>query len=143
PKSRGTLTLASKDPSVPPLIDLGLFRDPSDLDTLAAGLLRLQSEMAATDLGAHQAPQVHPVPLQTMDAARDYIIQNAGTAYHPVGTLALGAGPVDAALKLKGLQNIWVADAGVMPHVTSANTNAPSMMIGYRVAGFIRDHIKG
>lgn len=133
PKSRGSLTLASKDPNVSPNIDLGLFNDPADLDTLVAGLERLQTEMAATDLGPHQAPQVHPP--QGADL-RQYVIDNAGTAYHPVGTLALD-GPVDPQLKVKGTSNIWVADASVMPQVTSANTNAPSMMIGYRAADFI------
>ena len=61
------------------------------------------------------------------------------TAYHPVGTLAMGTGaePVSPDMKLKGIDGLWVADASVMPTITSANTNAPSMMIGQRAAQFI------
>ena len=61
-----------------------------------------------------------------------------GTAYHPVGTLRLG-GPVSDRLAVKGADGLWVADASVMPQVTSGNTNAPTMMIGHRAADFIAE----
>jgi choline dehydrogenase len=67
---------------------------------------------------------------------RRYVIERCATAYHPVGTAAIGA-VVSPSLNVMGIENLWVADASVMPQVTSANTNAPSMMIGWKAATFI------
>ena len=44
---------------------------------------------------------------------------------------------VDPKLKLKGLDNLWIADASIMPRIVSGNTNAPSIMIGERCAEFV------
>jgi choline dehydrogenase len=74
--------------------------------------------------------------------ARAHIRATAGTAYHPVGTLRMGAdpdAPVTPELRLRGILGLHVADASVMPAVTSANTNAPSMMIGYRAGRMIAE----
>jgi choline dehydrogenase len=140
PKSRGSLRLTSKDPKAPPAIDLGLFRDESDLDTMVAGVERLRVLLERADFGKHRAPEVYPGPDVTGEALKDHIRTHAGTAYHPAGTLALG-GPVSARLKVEGVGGLWVADASVMPRLTSANTNAPSMMIGWRGAEFIAEDV--
>lgn len=137
PKSRGALRMTANGLS----IDLGLFRDDSDLDTLTLGWLRLRDLMRDADLGPHKAPEAFPASRVTsFDEARAHIRAHAGTAYHPVGTLAMG-GPVTPRLKLKGVEGVWVADASVMPNVTSANTNAPSMMIGHRAGQMIAEDV--
>jgi choline dehydrogenase-like flavoprotein len=62
-------------------------------------------------------------------------------ALHPTGTCRIGNDPlavVDSQLRVRGLQNLRVADASVMPSVPSGNTNAPSIMVGERAADFIR-----
>jgi len=89
----------------------------------------------------HNAPEVHPAQsVSTDDEIEDYVRNNCATAYHPVGTLAMGLGsqPVAPDLKVKQVDGLWVADASVMPQITSANTNAPSMMIGHTLAKFIQ-----
>ncbi len=142
PKSRGRLTLTSKDPSVAPAIDLGLFQDESDLDTLVAGLKRLRVLLRDAAFADHRAPEVFPGEDVASDAAlRDFVKARCGTAYHPVGTLRIGTGtaPVSPRCKVNGVEGLWVADASVMPSITSANTNAPSMMIGHRAADFITE----
>ncbi|WP_147127246.1 GMC family oxidoreductase [Shimia ponticola] len=138
PKSRGVFRLTSKDPTAPPHIDLGLFRDESDLDTMVAGVTRLRSLLEKADFGDRRGTEVHPGPAVAGDDLRAFIKGNAGTAYHPVGTLRLG-GPVTARCRVEGVQGLWVADASVMPQVTSANTNAPSMMIGWKAAEMIAE----
>ena len=138
PKSRGRFSLASKDPKAAPLIDLGLLKDPDDLETLAAGLERLRSLLQSADFGTRRAPEVYPSAAVKGDALKEHIRANCGTAYHPVGTLRLG-GPVSERLSVKGVENLWVADASIIPSVTSANTNAPSMMIGWKGAEFIAE----
>ncbi|NRB36461.1 MAG: hypothetical protein HRU31_17360, partial [Rhodobacteraceae bacterium] len=140
PKSRGALRLAARDPKAAPVIDLGLFRDDSDLDTMVAGVERLRALLAQADFGPRRAPEAHPGPQVTGDQLKEHIRHSAGTAYHPVGTLRLG-GPVTPRLKVDGIDNLWVADASVMPAVTSANTNAPSMMIGWKGAEFIAEDV--
>lgn len=140
PKSRGRLRLISADPTVAPDIDLGLFQDPDDVETLLAGLNRLRELLAKAAFGNYRAPEAFPGPEVSSDAAlRQHIKDRGATAYHPVGTQRMGEGssPVTPRLAVSGVSGLWVADASVMPAVTSANTNAPSMMIGYRAAEFI------
>ena len=137
PLSRGQLKLTSKNAKAPPAIDLGLLTHHDDLETLAHGAARLRSLLDEADFGTRRATEVVPGPkVKTHEQIREHIRAKAGTAYHPVGTLALG-GPVAPDLRLKNAENVWIADASVMPLVTSANTNAPSMMIGHRAASFI------
>ena len=140
PKSRGRLRLKSKDPNALPLIDLGLFRDENDLDSMAAGVERLRDLLRRADFGNRRGAEVFPSELITGDALKNHIRNNCGTAYHPVGTLRMG-GPVTKRLNVVGTENLWVADASIMPAVTSANTNAPSMMIGWKGAEFIAEDV--
>ena len=134
PRSRGRLGMG-RDPFAPQ-IDLNLFGDAHDLDVMVKGVIRLRQILAAADFGTRRAPEAFPGDDVTGDALRDIIRSRAGTAYHPVGTVALG-GPVDATGAVKGTQNLWVADASVMPRITTANTNAPSMMIGWQIGGHV------
>lgn len=145
PKSRGALRLTSRDPRVAPEIDLGLFNDSSDLDTLVAGLKRLRVLMDEADFGPRRAPEAFPGPsVQSDEALRAHVRDCGATAYHPVGTLRMSnvvSAPVDPRLSVRGIGGLWVADASVMPVVTSANTNAPSMMIGWKGAQFISEDV--
>lgn len=133
PRSRGTLTLGRD--RYDPAIDLNLLADPHDRDVMKHGITRLRDILRAAPLGQHRAPEGHPGVHANLD---DFITQSCATAYHPVGTVALGTA-LKPDLSLKGAQNLWVADASIMPNVTSANTNAPSMMIGWRAGDLIAD----
>ncbi|MEM1302311.1 MAG: GMC oxidoreductase, partial [Pseudomonadota bacterium] len=115
-------------------------RDKSDLDIMVAGVSRLRRLLDKADFAHHRGVEVHPGPSVEGEALRDFVRSNAGTAYHPVGTLALG-GPVSSNCAVRGTQGLWVADASVMPQVTSANTNAPSMMIGWKAAEMIAKEV--
>jgi choline dehydrogenase len=143
PKSRGTLQLYSKDPLAAPKIDLGLLSAQEDWDTLVQGLERLRDLMERADFGQYRAPEVSPGPsVVSGNGLHEYVKKNCATAYHPVGTLRMGEdkqAPVSPRLTVNGVDNLWVADASVMPEITSANTNAPSMMIGFLAAKFIAE----
>ena len=134
PRSRGSLKIGRD--RFQPLIDLNLFGDDWDLDMMAKGVERLRQILDAAPFENRRAPEGFPGQTVTGDALREVIRTRAGTAYHPVGTVALG-GPLDAQGAVKGVDGLWVADASVMPRITSANTNAPSMMIGWQIGGHV------
>ncbi len=143
PRSRGRLTLASTDPAVPPLIDLNLLSDPEDEATLMRGAKLLRRILANPNLKTGDARELVPGPaVETDDDLRALIRERLGTAYHPVGTLRMGArsdarSVVDPELRLIGVDNVRVADASIMPEVIAGNTNAASMMIGDAAADFM------
>ncbi|MBB5514697.1 choline dehydrogenase-like flavoprotein [Rubricella aquisinus] len=141
PKSRGRLSLTSADPREAPAIDLGLFKDESDLLTLERGVTRLRDLLDKPCLSAWRAPEAFPGRDTQGASLRDHIRNRAGTSYHPVGSVGMGRA-VDHRLAVHGVRNLWVADASVMPSITSANTNAPAMMIGWHGAGFISEDIR-
>ena len=80
------------------------------------------------------------VDLTTDDEILDWVKKAAETTYHPVGTCKMGSDPmavVDDQLRVHGMQGLRVADASIMPTLTSGNTNAPSIMIGEKASRMI------
>ena len=74
------------------------------------------------------------------DDILEFIRDKAETVYHPVGTCKMGQDPmavVDHELRVHGIRKLRVADASIMPTLTSGNTNAPSIMIGEKCADMV------
>jgi choline dehydrogenase-like flavoprotein len=140
PASGGSVGLAYSDAAAAPRIDPGFLTDDRDLATLRAGVRMMHRIVGAPPLSDYGGVDRHPVDLAD-DAALDALIRSrADTVYHPVGTCRMGSDAeavVDPALKLGGVEGLWVADASIMPRLVSGNTNAPSIMIGERAAGFV------
>jgi choline dehydrogenase len=77
------------------------------------------------------------VAIQSDDELLDWVRDNAETTYHPIATCKMGSDPmavVDDQLRVCGIESLRVADASIMPTLTSGNTNAPSIMIGEKAA---------
>ena len=143
PHSEGEVRLASADPAEPPLIDLNYFADPHDVRVMVAIMRRALELVAAwpvPGMGPLMVPpklaEAHghtagdpPSDALLEDIARHYAL----TVYHETSTCRMGD-VVDAELRVKGVGRLRVADASVMPNVTSGNTNAPSIMIGEKAA---------
>ncbi|MEV6109697.1 FAD-dependent oxidoreductase [Streptomyces sp. NPDC051940] len=134
PRSRGTVRLASADPSAAPLIDPAYLADPGDAAFLVAGMKLIREVMAHQRLAEVVTGELHPGPSVATDAdiLRE-LPQRVHSVYHPVGTCRMGT-VVDPQLRVLGVEGLRVADASVMPSITGGNTNAPAMMIGERCA---------
>jgi choline dehydrogenase len=94
--------------------------------------------VAAPDLAWLGAEELAPGPGVHLDEELlDFVTRTAETTYHPVGTCRMGSDPlavVDDQLRVHGIAGLRVADASIMPTLTSGNTNAPSIMIGEKAA---------
>ncbi len=88
------------------------------------------------------ADELSPGARHASDAEIDeWIRGNGHTAHHPAGTCRMGADDdavVDAALRVRGIDALRVADCSIMPNVVGANTNAPTIMIAEKAADYIR-----
>ncbi|WP_213878091.1 GMC family oxidoreductase N-terminal domain-containing protein [Pseudomonas sp. dw_358] len=144
PKSRGRVDIRSADPDVSPIIDPNYLSDPEDL-RIAAQSIRLTREILAAPALQRFSP-VEYLPgaaLRTEEELRDAAGRIGTTIFHPVGTCRMGhdaLAVVDAQLCVHGIAGLRVADASIMPTITSGNTCSPTLMIGEMAAQFIREH---
>lgn len=143
PKSRGSITLRSRDPSDAPAIHANYLSHPDDLAALMSAM-RLVDRIYATP--AMRALWVRRLaPVEDLDVHDDaqleaYVRGHGNTMFHPVGTCMMGSRPdavVDPRLRVNGVANLRVADASIMPAIISGNTNAPAIMIGEKAAQMI------
>jgi choline dehydrogenase len=141
PASRGRLSLASADPLDAPLIDPAYLSDPSDTAAMVAGFRHARRILASPPLRELIAGSVPDDRLQSDIDLERFLREHASTTcYHPVGTCRMGVDEmavVDPQLRVRGLEGLSVADASVMPTLTSGNTNAPTMMIAEKAAAMI------
>ncbi|GAA1176211.1 FAD-dependent oxidoreductase [Pseudonocardia alaniniphila] len=143
PHSRGTVTLASADPTVAPRIDPGLLTDDRDVAVLLAGL-QMAREIAGTRaLAGWSEQELRPGPdIQDRPRLREYLRESVHSGAHPAGTCRIGddeQAVVDTELRVRGVTHLRVADASVMPDLVGANPNATVLAIGERAAALIRD----
>ncbi len=149
PKSRGVLRLRSADPLDAPTIDPNYFGDAEGADLrLVVDGLRLQRRIAARaplrDVVTGEWPA--SASAQTDRELADFVRAQATTLYHPTSTCAMGHGAmavVDPTCRVHGTEGLHVADASVFPSMVSGNTNAPTIMVAERAAGFILDAAHG
>ncbi|HEY0958750.1 MAG TPA: GMC oxidoreductase [Novosphingobium sp.] len=141
PASRGTLRLASSDPTVKPVIDPCYLSEDADVTALVAGL-RIAHRIAYEPVLAPWAQSVFS-PITATDAElAAHVRRDATTVFHPVGTMRMGAeddptAAVDAELRVKGISGLRVVDASVMPRLIRGHTMAPTVVIAYRAADII------
>jgi choline dehydrogenase len=143
PHSLGSVALRSADPFAAPVIRPNWWSDPRDLHMIRRGVGIARKILAQPAFDPYRGPEIAPGAAVQDDPALDaWIAQTAGTTHHPAGTCRMGVDTdptavVDGELRVRGVEGLRVADASIMPAITSGNTNAPCMMIGQQCADFI------
>jgi choline dehydrogenase len=147
PFSRGNVRITSNDPMKRARIDMNYLSDERDVRALIAGIRQIREMAAMPALADVVAKEVEPGAALASDAELiQYLRQAASTVAHPTSTIRMGSdpgAPVTPRLKLRGIEGLRVADASVMPRITSGNTNAPSIMIGEKAAAMILEDWAG
>ncbi len=142
PESRGTVTLASRNPFDAPAIDPRYLAEEKDRRTMRDSVRIVREIVRQPALNAYRGAEFKPGENVRTDSEIDaWIRQNAETIYHPVGTVRMGTdtkAPVDEALRVRGIDSLRVIDASVMPTLIGGNTNAPTIMIAEKLSDMIR-----
>jgi choline dehydrogenase len=137
PRSSGQIRLASGDAKDAPIIDCELLQDATDLQSLIDGIVQAREIMRQQPIASLLEVEVAPgADVFGRAKLEEYVRNHAGISYHPVGTCRMGFGTnavVDPTLRVRGFDNLWVADASVIPEHMSANMNAVSIMVGKKL----------
>ena len=141
PKSRGSLTLRSSNPHAPPLIDPNYLSDENDR-SLFVEALDFVRELGASPM-FNDWRQREYLPSQTVSSNRDKRLFNELAAYthhHPVGTCQMGVqdnSVVSPELDVYGVTNLFVADASIIPRITTGPTNAAVVAIAEKASDLL------
>jgi choline dehydrogenase len=142
PESRGTVTLASRNPFEAPLIDPRYLAQENDRRTLRDAVRIVRDIVGQDALKLYRGAEMRPgAEVRTDDEIDAWIRRSGETIYHPVGTVRMGAddkAPVDEELRVRGVDGLRVIDASVMPTLIGGNTNAPTIMIAEKLSDLIR-----
>ena len=140
PKSVGTVKIASTNPDDDPLIDPNYLSDDEDMEVMIKGYRKMMEIMNTEPLAQFNNVR-NPINIDDDRAIESAIRARSDTIYHPVGTCKMGnddMAVVDSDLKVKGVKNLRVVDASIMPRLIGGNTNAPAIMIAEKAADLIK-----
>ncbi len=139
--STGSIHVKTTDPRTPPAINFNFLSSELDREGLLVALRKAREFMNTASLQNIVGSEIAPgETLKTDSEILQWVRETAETTYHPVGTCKMGSDPmavVDDQLRVHGLRGLRVADASIMPTLTSGNTNAPSIMIGEKAAEMV------
>ena len=144
PQSTGYLEISDSNPRTPLKIHPNYLNTENDIKTLLEGVKMARTIALHSPLNKLVTRIYDPCKsIETNKDLVEWIRNTATTIYHPAGTCKMGRTPeekavVDKNLKVHSFEGLRVADASIMPYITSGNTNAPAIMIGERASDLIR-----
>lgn len=144
PKSRGTLRLASADPKDTILIDPNYLGDERDMQTYIKGIRKALEFFQTKALKPFTNENTLSLKVDATDAEiEEYIRNRAESIFHPIGTAKMGndddpMAVVNSKLQVRGIKNLRIADASVIPDLISGHTMAPTILVAERAADFIK-----
>ena len=149
PKSKGTVKLANDGTNRNVIVDYNFFSDENgeDKKVLIEGVRKAREILASPVFDDIRGTEMAPgKDIQSDEEILDYLLDTVTTVYHPVGTCKMGMDEMAVVdpetLKVRGMNNLRVIDASIMPSLISGNTSAPSMMIGEKGASMILMEVK-
>ena len=143
PTSRGRLWLRSADPAAPPRLVINYMQTQEDINALVAAVRLVREIHAQPAFDRYRSEELAPGPKIRDDAEIvAWLRAHVGTCYHLVGTCRMGrdtdpGAVVDDRCRVRGIANLRVVDASIMPDVVSGNTNAPTIMIAEKAADLV------
>jgi choline dehydrogenase len=141
PESKGSIHVTSADAKKPPAINFNFLSAAVDAELTVKAVRIARAIMTAPAMAPLKLTEQAPGPERATDEEIiEWVKATAETTYHPVGTCKMGndaMAVVDARLRVRGIERLRVADASIMPTLTSGNTNAPSIMIGEKAADMV------
>ncbi|MFE9374864.1 GMC family oxidoreductase [Streptomyces sp. NPDC006711] len=143
-KSRGTVRLRTRDYRDKPMVDPRYFTHEHDERVMTYGLKLARRIAAQPALSGWAGAELAPGPdVRTDDELLDYIRKTHNTVYHPACTVKMGAdddamAPVDARLRVKGIEGLRVCDGSVMPDLVTVNPCITTMAIGEKCADLLK-----
>ena len=149
PSSRGSVTLKSPDFKVPPAIAPNYLSTEEDRKVAADSLRVTRRIMSQPAMAAFEPEEFRPgVQYQSDEELAKLAGDIASTIFHPVGTTRMGReddpmAVVNSQLQVRGIRGLRVVDAGVMPSITSGNTNSPTLMIAEKAAHWMAKDAQG
>jgi choline dehydrogenase len=149
PSSRGSVTLKSPDFKVPPAIAPNYLSTEEDRKVAADSLRVTRRIMSQPAMAAFEPEEFKPgVQYQADEELAKLAGDIASTIFHPVGTTRMGReddpmAVVNSHLQIRGVRGLRVVDAGVMPNITSGNTNSPTLMIAEKAAHWMAKDAQG
>jgi choline dehydrogenase len=145
PRSRGQVRLRSANADIPPIIELNYLDHPDDARRMVDGVRIAWRLMHEAPFGQMIKEFVNLTPeiVNSDSALETFIRDSCTTIFHPVGTAKMGpesdpTAVVDQFCRVRGVEGLRVVDASVMPNIVRANTNLTCIMIGERVADWMR-----
>jgi choline dehydrogenase len=141
PQSRGSIHATTSDVRDAPAIRVNYLSHETDARTNIEALRIIRRIASQPPLARLIVGERRPGPdVKSDDELLAHCAETGHTSYHPIGTCKMGTDPlavVDTRLKVRGVENLYVMDASIMPSLTSCNTNAPAMMIAEKGAAML------
>ena len=145
--SKGKITLKSNDPNDQPSLDFHLLEDPEDLRRLREAVRIAVDLLKHSEFDEIIEKRLEPLDsdLDSEDSLNKWLLKEVTTGQHLTGTCKMGPSSdqmavVDEELRVQGVEGLRIADASIMPNTVRANTNATTIMIGERVAAFLKNN---
>lgn len=146
PEARGRLRVTTTDPAAGPAIDLNFLSTERDIEKLSDAIRVCWDLLNHPDIVSKGDGfiMLNDRLINNEDVVRRYMRQSLDSGYHPVGTARMGTATdegavVDGRLRVHGTEGLYLADASVMPSIVNCNTNLTSIMIGERLAEWLRE----
>lgn len=149
PESTGTISLGSSDPLSPPKIYANYLAAETDRQCVVKAMQFTRRLTKTHPFSDYVEEEKMPgAAIQSEEELLQFAREHGATIFHPAGTCRMGpngdrGAVLDARLRVKGVEGLWVADCSVMPTLVSGNTNVPAIMIGEKAADMIQEDVEG